>query len=70
MALAHCRVLTHAFLNKGPCIVPEGAPLLILDSKSAVCMAKNGKDTNHTRKISRRVYFVRNDENFKMQQID
>ena len=32
-------------------------------------MAKNGKDTNHTRHIYRRVYFVRNGENGKIQKI-
>ena len=33
-------------------------------------MAKNGKDTNHTRHISRRVNFVRDGENRKMHKID
>ena len=33
-------------------------------------MAKNGKDTKHTRHIARRIYFVRNLENFKMHNID
>ena len=41
-----------------------------MDSKSAVCMAKNGEDTNHTRKIARRVHLVRNGENFKIHKID
>ena len=41
-----------------------------MDSKSAVCMSKNGKDTKHTRRISRRVIFFRNGENFKMHKID
>ena len=40
-----------------------------MDSKSAVCMDKNGKDTNHTRHIARRVHFVRNGENCKMHNI-
>ena len=44
--------------------------MIVLDSKSAVCMAKNGEYTNHTRKISRRVHLVRNGENFKMHRID
>ena len=47
MALAHFRMLIHEFLNKDPYIVPEEFPLIVLDSKSAMCMAKNGKDTKH-----------------------
>ena len=33
-------------------------------------ISKNGKYTKHTRHISRRVHFVRNDEKCKMQKID
>ena len=51
-------------------MVPKEAPLIVLDSKSAMCMAKNGKDTKHTRHIARRMNFVRNGEKFKMQKID
>ena len=43
MALAHFRILIHKLLNKDPCIVPEKAPLVVLYSKSSICMAKNGK---------------------------
>ena len=50
-------------LNKDPDIVTEEAPLIVLDSKSTVCMANNGKDTKHTRHIERRMCFVRNGEN-------
>ena len=46
------------------------APLIILDSKSDVCIYNNGKDTNHTSHISRRLQFVGNCENFKMHKID
>ena len=62
MALSHFRMLIHEFLNKNPDTVPEKAPLIVLDSKSAMCMAKNGKDIKHTRHISRRMHFVRNGE--------
>ena len=62
MALAHCRMLIHEFLEKDPDIAPEEAPLIVLDSKSDMCMAKNGKDTKHTRHIARRMHFVRNGE--------
>ena len=44
--------------------------MIVLDSKSAMCMAKNGKDTKHTRNIARRMHFVRNGEKFKMHKID
>ena len=60
MDLAHFRMLIHEFLNKDPDIVPEGAPLIVLDSKSDMCMDKNGKDKKHTRHIARIMHFVRN----------
>ena len=63
-------MLIHALLNKDPYIVPEEYPLIILDSKSDMCMAKNGKDTKHTSHIARRVNFVRNGENCKIHKID
>ena len=53
-------MLIHELLNKDPDIVPKEAPLVVLDRKSAICMAKNGKDTKHTRHIARRIYLVRN----------
>ena len=52
-------------LNKDPDIVPEEAPLIILDIQSAVFLDNNGKDTNHTRNITRRINFVRNGEKCK-----
>ena len=70
MALAHFRMLIHELLNKDPDMVPEEAPLIVLDIKSAMCMAKNGKDTKHTRHITRRMHFVRNGEKCKMHKID
>ena len=63
-------MLIHELLNKDPDIVTEEAPLIILDSKSAVCMDNNGKDIKHTRHIARRVHFVSNGEYCKMQNID
>ena len=70
MALAHFRMLIHELLNKDPDIVPKEAPLIVLDSKYAMCMAKNGKDNKHTRHIARRIHFVRNGKKFKMHKID
>ena len=60
MALAHFRMLIHEFLNKYRDIVVEKAPLIVLDSKSDICMAKNGKDIKHTRRIARIMHFLRN----------
>ena len=57
-------------LNKDPDIVPEEAPLIVLDSKSGMCMDKNGKDTKHPSNIARGLHFVRNGENCKMHKID
>ena len=59
MTLAHFRMLIHELLKKDPYIVPEEAPLIILDGKSTVCMAKNGKDIKHTSYIARRVHFLK-----------
>ena len=70
MALAHFRMLIHEFLNKDPDIIPEEAPLIVLDSKSVMCMAKDGKDTKHTIHIVRRMHFARNGEKFKIHNID
>ena len=51
-------------------MVPEEAPLIVLKSKSSMCMAKNGRDTKHTRHISRRMNLVRNEETCKTHKID
>ena len=51
-------------------MVPKEAPLVVLDSKSAMCMANNVRDTKHTRHIARRIHFVRNGEKCKMQKIE
>ena len=48
-------------------MVPKQASLIILNSKSAVFLAKNGKDTKYTRHISMRINFVRNGEECNMQ---
>ena len=70
MALAHFRMLIHELLIKDPDIFPEEAPLIALDSKYNMCMAKNGKDTKNTRHIARIMNFVRNGEKCKMHKID
>ena len=69
MDLAHLRMLINEFLNEYPDMVPKESPLIVLDSKSAMCMAKNSKDTKHTRHIARRMHFVRNGEKYKMHKI-
>ena len=60
----------HELLNKDPYIVLEEVPLIVLDNKSAMCMAKNVKDTKHTRHIARRINLLRNGEKCKIQKID
>ena len=70
MALAHFRMLIHELLNKDPEIVPQEAPLIVLDSRYAMCMDKNVKGTKHTRHIARRMNFVKNGEKIKMHKID
>ena len=63
-------MLIHELLNKDTDIVTEEDPLIILDIKSYVCIAKNGTDTKHTSHIARRMHFLRNGEKFKMHKID
>ena len=60
MVLSHLRMLINELLNKDPDIVPEEDPLIVLDSKSAMCMANNGKDIEHTRHIASIMHFSRN----------
>ena len=69
MALAHFRVLIHELFNKDPNIVPEEVPLILLYSKYVLCMAKNSKDTKHTKHISRGIHFLRYGEKCKMRNI-
>ena len=70
MALAHFRILIHELLNEDQDMVPKEAPLIVLDSKCAMCMSKNGKDTKHTKHIVRRMHLVRSGEKSKMHKID
>ena len=70
MALAHFMMLVHELLNQDSEMVPKEDPLIVLNSKSAMCMAKNGKDTKHTRHITGRMHFVRNGQKCKMHKID
>ena len=71
MDLAHFRMLINELLNEDPdMVVPKEAPLIVLDSKSDMCMTKNGKDTKHTRHIARIMHFVRNGEKCKMHKMD
>ena len=65
MALVNFRMLIHEYLNEDTNMVPKEAPLIVLNSKSAVFMAKNGKDTKHTRHIASRMHFVRNGESVR-----
>ena len=69
MALAHFRMLITEILKKDPDILPEEAPLIILDSNSAMCMDSNVRDTKHTRYIVRRAHLVSNGEKCKIHKI-
>ena len=62
MALSHFGMLNNEVLNNYSDVVPEQAPLTILDIKSYYCITNNGKDTKHTRHISIRMHSVRNGE--------
>ena len=62
-------MLINELLNKDTDIVPEEAPLIVLDSKSAICMANNGKYTKQTRHIARQMNYVRNGKKCKMNKI-
>ena len=57
-------------LSNNPDKVPEEDPLIVLDSKSAVSLTYNGKDIKYTRRIARRMHFVRNRKKLKMHKID
>ena len=57
MALLYFRMLNNEFLNKDPDVVTEQAPIIILYIKSAICNSNNGKETKHTRHISRIMNF-------------
>ena len=70
MALAHFRMLIHELLNEDLDMLPKENPFIFLDSKSAMCISKNGKDTKHIRHIEIRMHFVRNGEKCKMHKID
>ena len=65
MDLAPFSIFIHQLLKEDTYIVTEAALLIILYSKSAVCMSKSGKDTKHTRYIARIVHLVRNGETCK-----
>ena len=66
MDLAHFSMLIHDFFNKDTDLVPEEAPLIVLDSKSDTCIADNGKDNKHTRHIARRMHCVGKGEKFNI----
>ena len=62
MDLVHLRILINELKNKGPYVVPQQAALIILESKPALCMSKNGKDTKQTSHSYRIINLVRNGE--------
>ena len=57
MALAHFRMLKSEFEGKNPDKITSDPPLIVMNSRSGVDMAKNGKDTKHTRHIASQISF-------------
>ena len=51
MDLAHFNMLNNELLKKYPYVVPEQAPLIILDIKPDICIDTNVKETKQTRKF-------------------
>ena len=51
-------------------MVPNEAPLIVLESKYAICMSKNDKNNKHTKHIARIMHFVSNGEKCKMHKIN
>ena len=62
MDLANFIMLIHELLNEDPDIVPEEAHWIVLVSKSAICMANNGKENKHTIHTARRIHLVSHGE--------
>ena len=63
-------MLIHELFNKDTDIVPLEASLIVLDIKSDMCITNNVNYTNHTKHISRGVYFVRNGEKIKIHEVE
>ena len=59
IALVNFNMLNIELLKKYLVVVAEQATSIILYSKSALCMDNIGKDTKHTRRISRRIRLLR-----------
>ena len=66
MYLANFIMLNNELMKKDINLVPEQAPLIILDRKSSVFMYNDVKDTKHTRHISRRIQFWINGEEWNL----
>ena len=69
MDLSNFGILNNELMKKDPDLVPEQAPLTILDIKSDVCIYKNGKDTKQTIHISTWMYSVRNGKEWNLHKI-
>ena len=60
MVLAYFRMLNIEFLNNELDVVTEQPHIIILDRKSALYMANNGKDIKQTKRIARIMHFLGN----------
>ena len=66
MDLLHIRILNNKLLSTDTYVVPEQATLIILDRKYYIRVDKIGKNTKHTRHISRIISLVRNGEDWNL----
>ena len=57
--IANFRILNNELLNKDTYFISTRSRLIILDSKPAVCMDKNAKNTKHTIAVFRRMHLLR-----------
>ena len=62
MYLKRFRMLNNELWNTDLDVLPKQKPLIILKRKSGIFMSRNGKDTKHTRNISRIMHSVENGE--------
>ena len=66
MTLSRFIIINNELMNKYTYVFPKQSHIIILDRKSSLCMAPNGKDTKHTRYIDRIMYLFRNFEEFNL----
>ena len=66
MDISNFRVIDNELMKKDTYVFPKQALLIILNINSAVCMVNYGKNIKHTRRISRKKYFVINGKEYNL----